>query len=73
MPAGQRIDDHSFLGMQPGKNSPLPEGCHMKYYESGGMGGELKEYQDTSKQVKALQDANVAKMKKHEQPPMNRN
>jgi len=71
--AGRRIDDHSFMGMQPGKDNPLPNGCHMKHYESAMGAGDVSQYQDTTEQVKGLQNANISKMKKHAQPPMNRN
>jgi hypothetical protein len=70
---GRRIDDHSFFAGSGNKNSPLPEGCHMKYTDSSTGAGELSEYQDTDPKVKALQEANIAGIKKQPQPPMRRN
>lgn len=69
----RRIDDHSFFAGKGSKSSPLPEGCHSKYMESGEGSGDLKVYQDTAGQVEALQDKNVSKMKAGDQPSINRN
>lgn len=71
--AGRRIDDHSGFPGKGSKNNPLPEGCHSQYSNSAEGAGALGEYQDTSPKIKAQQDANIAGMKKHEQPPMRRN
>ncbi|HMH10168.1 MAG TPA: hypothetical protein VK553_05625 [Candidatus Nitrosopolaris rasttigaisensis] len=56
MSGGQRIDDHSFWGGKPGKDSRFPDGPHKCKNESSAEGvGSLMKYEDTTEQIREQQ------------------
>jgi hypothetical protein len=71
---GRRIDDHSFWAGSKGKNSVFPDGPHKTKEESSAMsGGSEMNYEDSTEQIKKMQNMNVAKAKSQQMKPSYRN
>lgn len=63
---GQRIDDHSFWAGSKGKDSVFPEGPHKVKNESSADGaGSLMKYEQTSEEIKGVQNMQQGKIKSH--------
>lgn len=70
---GMRIDDHkAFMGMG-NKEHVLPKGVHVKSYESADSAGSEMEYEETSDQVRSVQEMGEKKAKSHPMKPGYRN
>lgn len=71
---GMRIDDHSFWAGGKGRDSVFPDGPHKcKTETSADSAGELMRYEDTTEEIRSMQELNMKKAKSHQQKPMYRN
>lgn len=63
--AGRRIDDHaSWIGK--GKDGTVfPMGCKLKEESSAEGAGSVMRYEDTTEEIKAVQEAGIRKAKAH--------
>lgn len=60
---GQRIDDHKFWAGGASKGSVFPEGAKTKQEMSAGSAGELNHYEDTTEEIRSMQEGNMRKAK----------
>ena len=62
---GRRIDDHSFWAGKGDKKSVLPDGVHVRSFDSADGGGELDKYCDTSEEIERMQEKGEDKIDSH--------
>jgi len=71
---GQRIDDHSFWAGSKGKSTVFPDGPHKTKDESSANGfGSLAHYEDTTEEIKSMQEMAKKKVQAYPHKPGTRN
>jgi hypothetical protein len=66
MSGGMKIDNHSFWGGSPAKNSVFPDGPHKCKDESSAEGsGHIAYYEDTTEAIKKVQMDSNKKVKSY--------
>ena len=71
--SGRRIDDHSSWMGSAGKDMIMPMGAKTKTESSATGAGKLGQYEETTEQIKASQEASISKIHGHGRKPHHRN
>jgi hypothetical protein len=73
MAKAQRINDHSFWAGGKTSTNPFPNGVKSKQYMSAMSDGKEMDYEDTTEEIKKMQDKNTSQAKKYPMKPSYRN
>ena len=66
---GTSIDDHKMFAGSRSEKTIAPMGVHFKEESSAEGAGSLMKYEQTSEEIRAMQEKGVAKIKGHAMKP----